>query len=301
MAVTYSTKTGLTRLPIVNDSPTAPAQVGATHPLRYPQSLSPGPHDPSAEGTVMHRRAFTLVELLVVIAIISILIGLLLPAVQKVREAANRLKCSNNLKQFGLALHNHHESLGYFPAGYTVKGTDNLEMGGFGGFVPLLPYLEQDNLYRDWDFSKKWYEAPNAALVGTEVKIFYCPSNRSGGVCNMQFLVPIAGRPLPNPAACDYMLSKGANAALCEFVQLPPVARGAFDVNSKTTIAEITDGTSNTFAAGEAAGGNPRYGFRHYWPDTTAATGSCSRGSRRGSTRAGRPAPRPRPNCTRLA
>jgi prepilin-type N-terminal cleavage/methylation domain-containing protein/prepilin-type processing-associated H-X9-DG protein len=220
----------------------------------------------------MGRRAFTLLELLVVIAIISILIGLLLPAVQKVREAANRLKCSNNLKQIGLGLHNHHDALGYLPAGYTVKGTDNLEMGGFGGFVPLLPFLEQDNLYRDWDFSRKWYEPPNAALVGNEVKIFYCPSNRSGGVCNIQFLVPIAGRPLPNPAACDYMLSKGANAALCEFIQLPAVARGAFDVNSRTTFAEITDGTSNTFAAGEAAGGNPRYGLRRYYHDTTPAT-----------------------------
>jgi prepilin-type processing-associated H-X9-DG protein len=221
----------------------------------------------------MKRIAMTLVELLVVLAIIAILIGLLLPAVQKVREAANRLKCQNNLKQLGLALHSYHDASGSFPPGYTVQGTDNLEMGGFCGFVPLLPHLEQDNLFRNWDLNGKWYEAPNAALVSVEVKLFYCPSNRSGGRIDFAFLVPIAGRPLPNPAACDYLLSKGANAALCEHCQIPPAGRGAFDVNSHTRLDDISDGTSQSFAGGEGAGGNRRFGYRLYYPDTTAATG----------------------------
>src|SRR5882724_11736049 len=104
----------------------------------------------------MKRTAFTLVELLVVIAIIAVLIALLAPTVQQAREAANRLSCVNNLKQMGIALHNHHDALGSFPPGYTVKGTDNLEMGGFGGFIPLLPYIEQENWTRLGDPNKNW-------------------------------------------------------------------------------------------------------------------------------------------------
>ncbi|HEY2785647.1 MAG TPA: DUF1559 domain-containing protein [Fimbriiglobus sp.] len=216
----------------------------------------------------MKRTAFTLIELLVVIAIIAILIGLLLPAVQRVREAALRAACNNNLKQIGLALHNYHDAHNSFPAGFTVRGTDNLELGGFGGFVPLLPFLEQANWTARWDPDQKWYDPPNDAIVSVEVKVFYCPSNRSGGLIDTQFLVPFAGRPLPNVAATDYLLCKGANAAMCEVSQIPPAGRGAFDVNTHTRFADVSDGTSNSFAAGEGAGNNPRFGIRRYYSDT---------------------------------
>jgi prepilin-type processing-associated H-X9-DG protein len=213
----------------------------------------------------------TLVELLVVIAIIAVLIGLLLPAVQRVREAAGRTACCNNLKQIGTALHNYHDALGSFPPGLTVRGTDDLEMGGFGGFIPLLPFLEQDNWFQRWDPIRTWYDSPNDAIVPVEVKVFYCPSNRGRGVIDTSFLVPYAGRPLPNVAACDYLLCKGANAALCELTQVPPAARGVFDVNTRTRLTDITDGTSTTFAVGEGAGHNARFGIRRYYPDTTSA------------------------------
>jgi prepilin-type N-terminal cleavage/methylation domain-containing protein/prepilin-type processing-associated H-X9-DG protein len=218
------------------------------------------------------RNAFTLLELLVVIAIIALLIALLLPAVQRVREAASRVACVNNLKQLGLALHQHHDTLGSFPPGFTVKGTDNLEMGGFGGFIPLLPFLEQENWFSRWDPNGHWYDAPNFGIVSDELKIFYCPSNRSRGVIDMSFLVPFAGRPLPNLAASDYLLSKGANAAMCEMTQVPPAGLGVFDVNTHTRLIDITDGTSNTLAIGEGAGHNARFGIRHYYQDTAAAT-----------------------------
>ena len=98
------------------------------------------------------RRAFTLIELLVVIAIIAILIGLLLPAVQKVREAANRAKCTNHLKQIALAAHNYHGAHERFPPGvHQLSFSGMPRYRGVTLFVYLLPYLEQDNLARDWD------------------------------------------------------------------------------------------------------------------------------------------------------
>src|SRR6187401_2012499 len=98
-------------------------------------------------------RGFTLIELLVVIALIAILIGLLLPAVQKVREAAARTQCANNLKQFGLAAHNYHGATGRFPTGARPSVMVNgVPAQGTNVWVELFPHLEQDNLHRAWDF-----------------------------------------------------------------------------------------------------------------------------------------------------
>ena len=126
------------------------------------------------------RRGFTLIEFLVVLAVIAVLVGLLLPAVQKVREAANRMKCANNLKQLGLALHNYHASWECFPPGMVSPGSD-ISDATATGFTFLLPHLEQDTTYRIYHFADNWFDPSNYDAVGIEVKIFYCPSNRSAG------------------------------------------------------------------------------------------------------------------------
>lgn len=217
------------------------------------------------------RRGLTLIELLVVLAIVGVLLALLLPAVQRVRETANALSCRNNLKQIGLALHAFHDHQGAFPPGIELGPDADLLGNTRSGFTHLLPYLEQGNLHNLWTPGVAWHDAANFQAVSTSVKVYYCPSNRVNGVIDLQFLVPAVKKPLPNPAAGDYMLCKGANAALCAETQVPATARGIFDVNTHTRLAEVRDGTSHTFAAGEGAGGTPRYHIRMHYPDTTPA------------------------------
>jgi prepilin-type N-terminal cleavage/methylation domain-containing protein/prepilin-type processing-associated H-X9-DG protein len=224
------------------------------------------------------RNGFTLIELLVVIAILGVLIGLLLPATQRVRESANRVKCQNNLKQIGLALLNYEQTLGSFSIGITTDPTDfDLQDGTTTGYVNLLPYLEQDNLYSAWNFNLPWSDPANAPVVQTQLKLFYCPSNRTEGIVNLQPLATAIGRPLPNAGATDYLLSMGPNAVTCPMSMVPLDQRGLFGIDRKANVASITDGTSNTFAVGEGAGGNPFFGARATYGATAPAVDPTGR------------------------
>lgn len=184
----------------------------------------------------MRVRGFTLVELLVVIAIIGILVGLLLPAVQSARESARRLQCQNNLKQLGLALHNH-ESLrknipplgDYLTAGSAVYWSVQ---------VRLLPFLEQANLHALVDFNKPISQQPGVARM--RMPHLICPSE-------------VNDRERPDsPTFTHYPLSYGANAGVWHITQ-PPSDRGSgvFLINRSTKLAELTDGLSNTLAMAE--------------------------------------------------
>jgi prepilin-type N-terminal cleavage/methylation domain-containing protein/prepilin-type processing-associated H-X9-DG protein len=224
------------------------------------------------------RAAFTLLELLVVIAILGVLMALLLPAVQKVRESAARMKCQSNLKQLGLALHGFHDVNNYLPPGMATEG--NNQDCFHTGFTYLLPYLEQDNISRLYHFDKQWYDVANYTAVEQQVPIFFCPSNRDHGVIDLTPFIQQWGAPMPPfVGACDYVLCKGANACLWTDVSgIPPQARGLFNevqygstVNAAgqgpwvaipqqgVRLTSITDGLSSTFALGEAAGGNSYY------------------------------------------
>ncbi|QDV51308.1 DUF1559 domain-containing protein [Gimesia fumaroli] len=143
-----------------------------------------------------HKTGFTLIELLVVIAIIAILIALLLPAVQQAREAARRSTCKNNLKQFGVALHNYHETHGVFPPGSVVTLTNGVSGGavryrdwmeagnttsvnahGTSWMLQILPFVDQANIYNQWNFNTN--VMGNRAVAEVDIPIFYCPSRRS--------------------------------------------------------------------------------------------------------------------------
>jgi prepilin-type N-terminal cleavage/methylation domain-containing protein/prepilin-type processing-associated H-X9-DG protein len=196
------------------------------------------------------RTAFTLIELLVVIAIIAILIALLVPAVQKVREAAARTQCQNNLKQIGLAIHNYHDVKKALPP--SRLGPQHATW-----CVLILPYLEQDALYRQWDLTKTYYQQVPTART-TCVPGFFCPSRRSPPMLSSQFEVSSTGVPdgQEYPGALGDYASNGGQFA--GSIVDAPGCQGAMcmldPANTKNVgipMATIADGTSNTFLVGE--------------------------------------------------
>jgi prepilin-type N-terminal cleavage/methylation domain-containing protein len=212
--------------------------------------------------TARSRAGFTLIELLVVIAIIGVLIGLLLPAVQKVRESANRMSCSNNLKQIGLAIHNYHDTYKMLPP--SRLGADTTAPGFASWFVLIMPFMEQGNLYSQWDVTKTYYVQQPAART-TAIKAFYCPTRRSPPMLSTQYDIPSNGVPDTQnyPGALgDYAGNGGqfvdaivdrpsCRGPLC-YSANPQVNNGQLVSSpSLNSIMSISDGTSNTLLAGE--------------------------------------------------
>jgi len=212
----------------------------------------------------MRRHAFTLIELLVVIAIIAILVGMLLPAVQKVREAAARSKCQNNLKQLGIACHSFHDSYGQFPNGF--RRTAPIKTI----FIDLLPYYEQDNLQRNWDFvnqNNNFGTVQSGARGAQAIKVLVCPSDfLPSPAIDMSGTTQHFG--LASYGGCAGTRSYRDSTGLLQRDGIIVHVNAPNYPEMTVNMQSITDGTSNTLLFGERSHRDPVF-------DAPTANGGC--------------------------
>ena len=226
-------------------------------------------------------RGFTLIELLVVIAIIAILIALLLPAVQQAREAARRTQCKNNMKQLGLALHNYHDVHNAFPSGWIAvdnrvqSAHDGLNGAGWGTMI--LPFIDQAPLYSKFDANLAIHDPANIAFIDNVLPAWQCPSDPKPD----KWEIEEEGSPgtvLATLPTANYIGSFGTEELDgCEEPPgTAPVAsngqcrgNGMFYHNSRVSMRDITDGTTNTYMIGER-GTRPDIGWFSTWPGMVA-------------------------------
>lgn len=221
-------------------------------------------------SSIRRSNGFTLVELLVVIAIIGVLIALLLPAVQAARENARRTHCTNNLKQIGLAIHTFHDTKKKLPASARPNSASTVRLAAF---TYLLPYLERKDLWDQYDFTINWSATGNTPVTGKRIPAVECPSSPTASFAldhNPDGWTPGSAW-VPIVANSDYAASVGVHPGLTAIAAalVPPVVvysspaltstqtrptNGFFPKNANITLANITDGTTNTIAIFESAG-----------------------------------------------
>jgi prepilin-type N-terminal cleavage/methylation domain-containing protein/prepilin-type processing-associated H-X9-DG protein len=204
--------------------------------------------------------AFTLIELLVVIAIIAVLIGLLLPAVQAVRETAHKTACTNNLKQIGLALQGYHDQHSKFPYGHLTRNpqTDSEFPGNHGWAVQVMVYLDQENLLRQYVKTADWNAAPNQGVVNTHLKVFQCPTAEPNRIDQVAANITAAASDyavtaylhVPTAQQLGYA-SNATEENLRGVMVFPPTAMVQ---RKQTRLSDIRDGVSRTVVAVEVAG-----------------------------------------------
>jgi prepilin-type N-terminal cleavage/methylation domain-containing protein/prepilin-type processing-associated H-X9-DG protein len=206
------------------------------------------------------RGAFSLIELLVVIAIIAVLIGLLLPAVQKVREAAKRMTCQNQLKQLAVSAQHHHAVKGRFPTGLHMadQRSDGRQANATTWEAELLPYVEQENLQKKWDYAdyRNNMKDGRKALTAQVIKLLVCPSD------SLLPYVHCAMEHIPEfPWAWGYYAvgSYGGNAGKRSFPASKSTRDGIFFNDSKIRLADVEDGSSNTLLFGERSHYDPAF------------------------------------------